>query len=218
MANFRCLVLDHDDTVVESAKTVNFPSYLAALNILRPEKNISFREFTLGLYRTDFRTYCRNTFGYTEEEMNFHYQVWKFYVRSHVPPVYAGIPALLRRFHQEGGIICMASHSASENINRDFQKYMGFLPDRIYGSDRPAEQCKPHAYPLTQIMSHYGFRPEEILVVDDMAGGLQMATAAGVPFACAGWSHEFSEIIRDMKAQTPYYLSTVEEFSRLVFG
>ena len=36
MLNYRCLVLDHDDTVVRSEETVNYPSFLEALKVLRP--------------------------------------------------------------------------------------------------------------------------------------------------------------------------------------
>ena len=35
MLNYRCLVLDHDDTVVRSEETVNYPSFLEALKVLR---------------------------------------------------------------------------------------------------------------------------------------------------------------------------------------
>ena len=34
MLNYRCLVLDHDDTVVRSEETVNYPSFLEALKVL----------------------------------------------------------------------------------------------------------------------------------------------------------------------------------------
>ena len=33
MLNYRCLVLDHDDTVVRSEETVNYPSFLEALKV-----------------------------------------------------------------------------------------------------------------------------------------------------------------------------------------
>lgn len=36
MRDIRCLVLDHDDTVVRSEETVNFPAFQAALQQLRP--------------------------------------------------------------------------------------------------------------------------------------------------------------------------------------
>lgn len=34
---FRCLVMDHDDTTVNSTATIHFPSFLAYLKLVRPE-------------------------------------------------------------------------------------------------------------------------------------------------------------------------------------
>ncbi len=39
MLNYRCLVLDHDDTVVRSEETVNYPSFLEALKVPRPGRD-----------------------------------------------------------------------------------------------------------------------------------------------------------------------------------
>ena len=61
MLNYRCLVLDHDDTVVRSEETVNYPSFLEALKVLRPGRTITlvllprlFRPLQR-LYRPDAR-------------------------------------------------------------------------------------------------------------------------------------------------------------------
>ena len=45
MARFRCLVLDHDDTVVRSAETVNYPAFVENIQRMYPERLISFAEF-----------------------------------------------------------------------------------------------------------------------------------------------------------------------------
>ena len=218
MANYRCLVLDHDDTVVQSAKTVNYPSYLEVLHTLRPDVKLTFEQFTLGLFHDDFVGYCTKEFGYSQEELDYHFAQWKQYVRTHVPPVYKGIPEVLQRFHKEGGLICMASHSGDENISRDFMTHIGFLPDKIYSSDLPDDKRKPNPFPLQDIMARYHLKPQELLVVDDMTGGLKMANACGVPFACAGWSHEVKEVADYMKQQTSNYLNTVDDLKKLVFG
>jgi phosphoglycolate phosphatase/pyrophosphatase PpaX len=36
MLKYKCLVLDHDDTVVQSEATVNYPCFLLALEKFRP--------------------------------------------------------------------------------------------------------------------------------------------------------------------------------------
>ena len=33
---YKCLVLDHDDTVVDSTASIHYPAFLEALKILRP--------------------------------------------------------------------------------------------------------------------------------------------------------------------------------------
>ena len=37
---YRCLVLDHDDTVVRSAQTVNYPALVERLHQNHPERDI----------------------------------------------------------------------------------------------------------------------------------------------------------------------------------
>ena len=51
MLKYRCLVLDHDDTVVQSARTVNYPAMVEALRTERPGREVSYEEFTLGVFR-----------------------------------------------------------------------------------------------------------------------------------------------------------------------
>ena len=47
--------------------------------------------------------------------------------------------------------------------------------------------------PLERIMERFVLRPEELLVVDDLKPGHDMARAAGVPFAAAGWANDIPE-------------------------
>ena len=41
---YKCLVLDHDDTVVDSTASIHYPAFLEALKILRP----GVQQITLG--------------------------------------------------------------------------------------------------------------------------------------------------------------------------
>ena len=66
--------------------------------------------------------------------------------------------------------------------------HFGISPDDIYGWDLPQEQRKPNPYPLAQIMTKHRLEPSQLLVVDDMLPGVEMARKAGVPVAFAGWS------------------------------
>ena len=66
-------------------------------------------------------------------------------------------------------------------------------------------------------MERYDLRPNQLLMVDDMKPGCDMAKRCGVPFAAAGWSHQLPEIAEDLRRQSDYYLETVEELSHLLF-
>ena len=67
-------------------------------------------------------------------------------------------------------------------------------------------------------MNTYGFRPEELLVVDDLKPGYDMAKAAGVPFAAAGWANDIPEIEQFMRNNCGLYFKTVAELSEYLFN
>ncbi len=217
MVNYRCLVLDHDDTVVQSASAINYPAFVEILHDLRPGRTVTFDEFTLGCFYKNFSGFCLEDMGYSQKELSLHYRRWKEYVRTHIPPVYEGFYDLLHRFRRKGGIICVCSHSSDENISRDYLHHFGFLPDHIYSYDLPQELQKPSPFALQDIMERHHLEPKDLLVVDDMKAGFDMASSCSVPFACAGWSHKLPEIADFMKACTPVYLHRVEELYQLVF-
>ena len=65
-------------------------------------------------------------------------------------------------------------------------------------------------------MRLFNLNKEDILVVDDLKPGLDMAKACKVDFASAGWAHVIPEIIEFMKENSNYYLTSVSELSELV--
>ena len=216
--HYRCLVLDHDDTVVRSAETVNYPALVEKLRRDHPDRSITFREFMLEVFDRTFSGMCQDFLHLTPEETQEQFEFWKVYVRTHIPPAYEGMDALLHDFRAQGGLVCVSSHSGLENITRDYQRDFGFTPDRIYSFELPPEQRKPSPFALEDIMRRYSLRPQELLMVDDMRTGLDMARAVGVPFACAGWSHTEPEIADSMRQSCSCYLRSVDALRALVFG
>lgn len=190
MLKYPCLILDHDDTVVQSELTVNLPYFQMTLASFRPGSTINEAEYADGCYRLGFAEFCRQRFGFTEEELVAEYLGWKEYIKTHIPAPYPGIDAVIRRQKALGGRIFVVSHSARENISRDYAKNFGILPDEIYGWDLPEELCKPSDYALTAIMRDFGFSKKEMLVVDDMRLGYTMAKKQNIPIAFAAWSRQ----------------------------
>jgi len=56
---YKCLVLDHDDTVVNSTATVNFPSFMNVLKKLRPGFSLTLDEFLRYNFEPGFSSFCR---------------------------------------------------------------------------------------------------------------------------------------------------------------
>lgn len=218
MLNYRCLVLDHDDTVVRSEETVNYPSFLEALKVLRPGRTITREEFTRWCFSPGFFALCSDYIGLTPEEIDVQYDMWRSYVATHIPPPYDGLCPILTRWKQEGGLLCVSSHSARENILRDYRLHFDLEPDQIFDWDLGEDRRKPSPYALQEIMRLYDLRPDELLMVDDLKPGYDMAHACGVPFACAGWSHDDPEIRAFLRRFSDFYLETVQALEPLLFG
>lgn len=217
MLKYPCLILDHDDTVVQSEATINYPCFCRYLEQYRPGMTMSLAEYVDFCSNMSFGEMCKARFNLTEDEMKQEYTFWKTYVRTHIPEAYPGIKELLHEYRQAGGIICVVSMSSEENILRDYQHNFNLIPDRIYGCDLPEEQQKPNPWALGQIRKEYGFTPEELLVIDDMKFAVGMARKAGSPIAFAGWGRkDFPAICQEMTALCDYSFFSVDELKNFL--
>ena len=214
---YPCLVLDHDDTTVNSTTTVHYPCFVEYMQKYFPHVKMTLEEY----FRYNFAPGVVEMFtdicGMTWAEMEAEEAYWKEYVKQHVPKAYPGIREILTEQKRRGGKICVVSHSFSDYIRRDYRENNLPEPDLIFGWECPPEQRKPAVYPLEQIMKTFGMKPEELLVVDDLKPGYDMAKAAGVPFAAAGWANDISEIESFMRKNCGLYFKTVDELYRYLY-
>ena len=219
MLKYPCLVLDHDDTVVQSELTVNLPYFLLTLDSFRPGATISAEEYADGCYRMGFANMCRQRFSFTEQEILEEYMGWKEYIKTHIPDPFPGIGDVIRKQKALGGKVCVVSHSCNENITRDYSRNFGILPDEIFGWDLPEELRKPNDYALKAIMETYGFSPQELLVVDDMKLAYTMAKKQQVPIAFAAWGRKnCPAICEEMRRICDFSFDTPQEFGNFLFG
>ena len=219
MLKYPCLVLDHDDTVVQSELTVNFPYFLLTRDSFRPGATISAEEYADGCYRMGFANMCRQRFSFTEQEILEEYMGWKEYIKTHIPDPFPGIGDVIRKQKALGGKVCVVSHSCNENITRDYSRNFGILPDDIFGWDLPEELRKPNDYALKVIMETYGFSPQELLVVDDMKLAYTMAKKQQVPIAFAAWGRKnCPAICEEMRRICDFSFDTPQEFGNFLFG
>ena len=218
MLKYKCLVLDHDDTVVQSEKTIGYPFFCYILNEFRPGETISLPDYVKDCHNLGFAEMCRHRWQFTEAELLEEYQRWMEYVKTHIPDAFPGIGAVIRRQKDEGGLVCVVSHSSVMNITRDYEVHFGIQPDAIYGWDYPEELRKPNPYPLLDIMERYQLTREDLLVVDDMKLAWRMANPLGVKLAFAAWGKmDFPELSEEMRSISDYSFNTTADLEKFLF-
>lgn len=218
MLKYPCLVLDHDDTIVQSEATINYPFFVEYLKEYRPGMSITLDEYVSGCFEPGYIEMCRQKFGFNDEELLHEYNSWKAYIASHTPAPYPGVERIIKRQKEEGGIVCVSSQSAQANILRDYQELFGIEPDDIFGWDLEPENRKPSPYALNTIMRKYGLTPDQILIIDDMKPACQMARAVGVKIAFAAWGRlGYPYICNEMEKMCDFSFRSTEELEKFLF-
>ncbi len=218
MLRYPCLVLDHDDTVVNSTATVHYPAFLDAMAKMRGGSDMTLEGYFRINFDPGFIAYMRDEQHFTEADFEQEYHIWQSWVRRIVPEMYPGMKHLILRQLAAGGQIAVVSHSVDVNIRRDYRAAGVPEPALVYGWEKPADQRKPSPLPLREIMEKTGLRADQLLVVDDLKPGLDMAVAAGVPFAAALWAHHVPEIRAHLHANCENCFDTPEALEAWLFG
>ena len=210
---YKCLVFDHDDTVVNSTATIHHPCFAEYLKEFYPGETMGLEEYFLLNFDPGFVPMCRERYGMTDEDLAHEAKYWQNYVRSHIPTAYPGLREIMERQKAEGGLVCVVSHSFDYNIRRDYEANGLPSPDAVYGWERPEHQRKPNTFPLDDIMARFDLKSSELLMIDDLKPGYDMAAAAGVDFAAVGWAYEIPEIETFMRQNCPLYFKKVSELA-----
>lgn len=218
MLKYPCLILDHDDTVVQTERAIGYPYFRDYLAKVRPGTALSFREYVHDCHNTVFPDMCREKWHFTDQELKEEYTLWQAYCKTHVPPLFPGIGDVIRRQKAAGGLVCVVSLSSRANITRDYEAHFGFQPDAIYACELPRERRKPQPWPLEDIMARFRLEPKDLLMVDDMKLGWTMAQSVGAQTACAAWSKlDFPDLMEEMRKICNYSFDTVAELEHFLF-
>ena len=213
---YKCLVFDHDDTTVNSTATIHHPCFQAFLRLRYPGRTCSLEEYFLKNFTPGFLEMCRDEYGMDDAALKDETEFWREYVKDHIPDAYPGIGDIMRRHKAEGGILCVVSHSFEENILRDFKANGLPEPDAVFGWGQPPELRKPNPYPLEEIMRRFSLAPSDLLMIDDLKPGYDMAEKCGVDFAAAGWAHDIAPIEAFMRENCSRYFKTVAELDEFL--
>jgi len=212
---FGCLLLDHDDTTVRSTEAVHYPAHVESVQVLRPElRPCSLEEWFERNHQPGVSAYLRSLF--TPEQMPEEDAIWR-----RAPQFYEGMPETLAAYKAAGGKVAVVSHSPEDVIRRHYESHplaRSICPDLILGWDDDAERRKPSVWPALHAMERLGVSAADVLVLDDLSPGVQMAKKAGVHVAAAGWGHAVPAIQGYMRANCSFYFRTVEEFSSFLLS
>ena len=107
----KCLVMDHDDTTVNSTATIHFPSFCAYLQLVRPQAHYTLEEYFRKNFDPGILPLFTGELGFTDEELEGEFRFWQDWLRTRVPKAYPGIREILERHRAAGGIIAVVSHS-----------------------------------------------------------------------------------------------------------
>ena len=216
---YPCLVVDHDDTSVMSTPILHYPAHVEALRRLRPGlEPISLEGWLSRNFDPGLMPYLQIELGMDEGELRENYRIWREYTDSRVSEFFPGLLDIYNEFRTRGGSLVVVSHSAVDMIERDYRSAGATVPDLVFGWDDDPGKRKPHPYPLLAAIEHFGITVAEVLMLDDLKPGADMAVAAGVDFAAAGWGHSIPEIREVMRGHCQFYLESVVDLRALLFG
>lgn len=213
---YKCLVFDHDDTVVNSTATIHHPCFQEYLNSRYPGRTCSLEDYFKKNFAPGFVEMCREEYGMDDAALQDELEYWRAYVENHIPLAYAGIRGIMERQKAEGGLICVVSHSLEHNIRRDYKANSLPEPDAVYGWDYPPEQRKPAPFPLEDIMERFSLTAGDLLMIDDLKPGYDMALRCGVDFAAVGWANDIKSIEDFMCANCRWYFKSVPELAEFL--
>jgi phosphoglycolate phosphatase/pyrophosphatase PpaX len=217
---FRALILDHDDTAVNSTALIHHPAHLKTMALLRPgQPPVDLDTFFLKNFHPGIMPFFQDELGMDAEELETELTIWRDMMAGATPAFFPGFLEALDAYRDQGGRIAVVSHSEVDVIRRHYQEAGAHrVPDLIYGWDPDPARRKPSPYPVQQILQTLDLAPDQVLVVDDLKPGVLMALAAGVPVAAAGWAHAIPAIRTYMEANCVEYFEQVAEFARFILA
>jgi len=219
---YKCLIIDHDDTTVDSTPSIHYLAHREQMKRIGREKEIStLEEWFKVNFDPGFSVYIDSVLKLSEEEKKICYEIWREFTTVLTPPFFEGMLNLLQDFRDKGGVIAVVSHSEADIIRSHYEKQKeipGFAPDIIIGWTGEPEKQKPNTWPVEEVMKEFNLSREDILVVDDLKPGITMAKRAGVDSVGVGWSHNLPVIRDAISKDCTYFLYSVDELRNIVFS
>ena len=218
---YKCVVLDHDDTVVDSTPMIHHPAYVRYMEKHpRDAPILDLQHWFLMLWEQGYTEYLKSL-HLTDEERVEENAMWKEFAQTKHPKMFPGMLELLTEFKQLGGLLCVCSHSYPEAITRHYSELTDgkLTPDMVFGLELGEEHlCKPSPYPIHRIIERYRLLPEDIVVIDDMKPGFEMAQRAGVDAVGVTYGAGHELVVDRFPEFCKYIVSSVDGLRPILFS
>lgn len=218
---YACLILDHDDTAVDSTATVHYPAHVEAMRVLRPGlQPVDLEGWFLKNFHPGVMPYLEKELGLDPQELATEYEIWRSFTTRHTPSFFPGILETLREYRRLGGKIAVVSHSEPDVILKHYRDagHEPLLPDLVFGWETDEAKRKPNPWPVRETLRRLAQPAEQVLILDDLKPGVLMARAAGVAVAGAGWAHRIPQIREYMESSCLAYFESVGSFREFILG
>ena len=220
------LILDHDDTAVDSTRSVHHASLQHSFKTLKEHispdaKCPNLAEWFELCGSPELVPWLKETFGKCWDQEQ---AIWEQFKQTVVPEFFEGWIEFLNEYRRRGGKVVVASHSDEAFCRRHYTAH-DFEVDLVYGWSEDPERRKPHPNIVTetiQLLSERAgvkYTKDDVLVVDDLPTGYRMAKSAEVAFVGAQWCHKTPSVektLRDEGAEV--FIDDVSEFYNYALG
>lgn len=215
---YQCLIIDHDDTLLNSTVEVHYPCMVACLEKLRPDTPLSFDEFAEYNFDLGFHAYATDILHLNAEEKVIQAKIWHDWVDTHRAALFPHAKEVLERFKAAGGTLIVSSHNEQKHILADYADAGCPQPDAVFGWDLDIEKRKPAPYTIEQIEQRFGIAREDMVMLDDMKIGYNMCKATGVDFIYADWAKKPARLRAQMRSLATYTAESFLEVEKILFG
>ena len=130
---YKCLVLDHDDTIVSSTAEIHFPCFMEYLALTGREK--ALKEYDLNLYlvrnfHPGITSILKDELGMDEAEMQAEIDYWANYVKTRIPTAYEGIGEIMTELPSLPECYIVLAKKGQKSSTGDMYKALDGLSDR----------------------------------------------------------------------------------------
>jgi hypothetical protein len=83
---YKCLIVDHDDTSVDSTPHIHYPAFLEAMKTLRPGmEKLGFEQYMMKNFEPGFGNFLMKELHFDKDEFLEEFRIWRGFTERITP-------------------------------------------------------------------------------------------------------------------------------------